>query len=229
MSDDDDIIKVCEVTLYDDKAEFDQLTLKDPKELGLKLEKLKDKGLKLVEMYASMAKAQAKILMTQAIKINQVFNYSEKENKVTGDAAALLFMIASILKFPVKNERQKLLEINSFMERYEYLNRQLENETQRIQDLVKRADSYNKMDREERREAIMNMFKKINNSKSGDLPQGPLIPDGKRRPASLARGGDEGNEVEKLYKKLKDANLPPEADRIVEQEFKKLRSLDARN
>jgi len=108
MSDEDDIIKVCEVTLLDDKAEFEELLKNGKSEILPKLEDMKIKSLRLIEMYAALAKTQAKILMTQAIKINQIFSYNRNDG-LKGDAVALLYMIASILKFPNKDERQHLL------------------------------------------------------------------------------------------------------------------------
>jgi len=68
-----------------------------------------------------------------------------------------------------------LLEIDGFDERLESLNHILGKEISRIEDLVKRADTYNRMDTDERREAIRNIFKKIQNSdykKSGPF-KGP--------------------------------------------------------
>jgi len=103
----------------------------------------------------------------------------------------------------------------------------LSTETERISELVKRADSYNKMDREERREAIFNLFKKNGNNSDNNSQ---IISQFRKpgRPNGMGGGGNQ-NEVEALHQKLTDCKLPPEAQKIVDQEFKKLRSLDPRN
>ena len=118
--------------------------------------------------------------MSSAIKINQLYQTIEQDT-TKGDPSALLFLVASIIRFQNKLDRQRLLEIDGFNERYNFLVKQLANETERIADLVKRADGYNKMDREERREAIMNMFKKINNN-SNNMP---TFPDNRKRGNSM--------------------------------------------
>jgi hypothetical protein len=53
------------------------------------------------------------------------------------------------------------LEIDSFDDRLGKLNQILTQETLRIGELVKRADTYNRMDKEERREAIRTIFNKL--------------------------------------------------------------------
>lgn len=57
-----------------------------------------------------------------------------------------------------------MLEIDGFDERLESLSHTLGKAISRIEDLVKRADTYKRLDTEERREAIRNIFKKIQNS-----------------------------------------------------------------
>ena len=53
---------------------------------------MKDKGLKLIEMYASLAKSESRILMNQAIKINQA----------QSQPVSMLFLIASIIRYQTK-------------------------------------------------------------------------------------------------------------------------------
>ena len=57
MSDDDDIIKVCQIQLLDDNEEAMQLMRKHPQAMLKKLEAIKEKGLKIIEMYASLSKS----------------------------------------------------------------------------------------------------------------------------------------------------------------------------
>mmetsp|Transcript_2018 Transcript_2018/g.3576 ORF Transcript_2018/g.3576 Transcript_2018/m.3576 type:complete len:415 (+) Transcript_2018:392-1636(+) len=223
MSDDEDIIKVCEVTMLDDQAQF--LSLEWTPQLAQKTLEVKKNCLKLIELHASISKSQASVLMSQAIKINQIFQVGD-DGSYKGDPVNMVFMAASIIKHQTKQERQKMLEINCFSERLAFLEAQLEEEMKKIQELVKRADQYNKMDREERKEAIMNVFKKIN-SKGGSSGQSPFKGGPSSRMGKSTK--DDSNEVEKVYAKLKECTLPEEAQSIVDNEIKKLRQLDPRN
>ena len=92
---------------------------------------VKDKGLRLIEMYASLAKTESRILMAQAIRINE----TSQESPVT-----MLFLISSIVRYPNRDLRQKLLDIDDFDQRIEKLNQILTQEISKFQDLVKRAD-----------------------------------------------------------------------------------------
>ena len=69
LTHDDQIIKVCEVTLIDDLKQYQGLP-RNPKREEM-LAEFKDKGLKLVQMYASLAKSESRVLMNHAIRINQ--------------------------------------------------------------------------------------------------------------------------------------------------------------
>ena len=51
---------------------------------------------------------------------------------------------------------------------------------------------------------------------------------GGRKPGNFG-SNDELNEVDQLFVKIKKLNLPAEADRIVQQELRKLKNLDPRN
>lgn len=77
---------MCEVTLIDDLKQYKALP-KDAKR-DEKLAELKGKGLKLVEMYASLAKSESRVLMNNAIRINQA-----------EDQPTLLFLIAFIIRY----------------------------------------------------------------------------------------------------------------------------------
>ena len=103
-------------------------------------------------MFASLAKTESRILMSQAIRINEAAH----ESPVT-----MLFLISSVVRYPNRDIRQQLLEIDDFDQRIEKLNDILTQEISRIEDLAKRANTYNRMGTEERREAIRNIFKKI--------------------------------------------------------------------
>jgi hypothetical protein len=59
---------VCEVTLIDDQQQFKELPADGDREM--RIQGVKEKGLKLIEMYISLAKSESRILMNQLIKIN---------------------------------------------------------------------------------------------------------------------------------------------------------------
>ena len=61
LNQDDSIIKVCEVELIDDEGEYAKL--KDSEVRTQLLTKVKEQGLKIIEMYASLAKSESRILM----------------------------------------------------------------------------------------------------------------------------------------------------------------------
>lgn len=188
---------------------------------------VKDKGLRLIEMYASLAKTESRILMAQAIRINE----TSQESPVT-----MLFLISSIVRYPNRDLRQKLLEIDDFDQRIEKLNQILTQEISKFQDLVKRAD-LTSMDTEQRREAIRSIFKKIQNKRiqnivgpeRGDAPKPKNDQQEKRMDVYNKMKNGEESEVEQLYKKLSDLKLPEETQKIVEMEMKKVRNLDPRN
>ena len=77
----------------------------------------------------------------------------------------MVFLISSVVRYPNRDLRQQLLEIDDFDQRIDKLNQILTQEISRIEDLAKRANTYNKMDTEERRVAIRNAFKKVENKK----------------------------------------------------------------
>lgn len=90
LTHDDQIIKVCEVSIIDDEAQFQSLPKDGERDSQVK--GMKDKGLKLIEMYASLAKSESRILMNQAIKINQA----------QSQPVSMLFLIASIIRYQTK-------------------------------------------------------------------------------------------------------------------------------
>lgn len=61
MTYDDQIIKVCEVNLIDDHKQFQELPQDGDREM--RIQGVKEKGLKLIEMYTSLAKSESKILV----------------------------------------------------------------------------------------------------------------------------------------------------------------------
>ena len=68
MSHDDQIVKVCEVLLVDDEEEFKKI---EPNEKRYSLiNKVKENSYKLIQLYASIAKTESRILMNHAIRIN---------------------------------------------------------------------------------------------------------------------------------------------------------------
>ena len=62
----------------------------------MKIKEVKEKGLKLVQMYASLAKSEARILMNHSIRIN-----SSENNPVL-----MLFLIAFIIRYKSREQRQ---------------------------------------------------------------------------------------------------------------------------
>lgn len=83
---------------------------------------------------------------------------------------------------------------------------------------MQRADTYNRLDKEERRDAIRNIFKKIQNNDNSQITpfkKQALGPGGGRKPGNLG-AHDDLNEVDQLFVKIKKLNLPAEADRIVQ-------------
>ena len=90
----------------------------------------------------------------------------------------MLFLIASIIRYQTKTQRQELLDIDSFDDRVSKLNEILTQEIERISELVKRADTYNRMDKEERKEAIRTIFRRLSN-KRGSSRDDELLPTSK--------------------------------------------------
>ena len=68
MSHEDQIIKVCEVNLIDDDAEYKKLSSCE-KRYSL-INKVKENSYKLIQLYALVAKTENRILMNHAIRIN---------------------------------------------------------------------------------------------------------------------------------------------------------------
>lgn len=88
MSHEDQIIKVCEINLIDDDAEYKKLS---PCEKRYSLiNKVKENSYKLIQLYAQVAKTENRILMNHAIRINQM---SEQ------DPVKMLFLIAYIIRY----------------------------------------------------------------------------------------------------------------------------------
>ena len=157
LTHDDQIIKVCEVTLIDDLKQYHSLPKSAKRDE--KLAEFKEKGLKLVQMYASLAKSESRVLMNHAIRINQAGD----------EPVTLLFLIAFIIRYQNREQRQEVLEIDCFDQRLARLDKILAEEMSRIQELMQRADTYNRLDKEERRDAIRNIFKKIQNNDNSQV------------------------------------------------------------
>jgi len=101
----------------------------------------------------------------------------------------------------------------------ERLDQILTEEMMRIQELMQRADTYNRLDKEERRDAIRNIFQKIQNNDNNQIVpfKKQAMGGNGRRPAGGAGDNSEDmNEVDQLYVKIKKLSLPEEADRIVQ-------------
>lgn len=154
---DDQIIKVCEVTFLDDLKQYKLL----PKNANRdkKLNEFKENGLKLVQMYASLAKSESRVLMNHAIQIN----------KAGDKPVVLLFLVAFVIRYKNREQRQEVLEIDDFDQRLARLEKILAEEMQRVHELMQRADTYNRLDKEERRDAIRNIFKKIQNNDNNQI------------------------------------------------------------
>jgi ATP-dependent Lon protease len=177
----------------------------------MRIQGVKEKGLKLIELYTSLAKSESKILVNQLIKINQA------------DPVKMLFLISSIIRYQKRDERRLLLEVNCFDERLEMLNKILTQEIERIGELLTKAV----WAREERKEAVKTVFRKMGNKSGSPTSFMKHLSDSENGGAGVKK--EELNEVEQLYQKLVECKLPEETQRIVEQEMKKLRNLDPRN
>jgi hypothetical protein len=57
-----------------------------------------------------------------------------------------------------------VLEIDDFDQRLAKLEKILSEEMHRVHELTQRADTYNRLDKEERRDALRNIYKKIQNN-----------------------------------------------------------------
>jgi hypothetical protein len=66
----------------------------------------------------------------------------------------MLFLIASIIRYQKRDERRLLVEVDCFDKRLEMLNGILVKEIERIEVLVKKAESF----REERKVALRTVF-----------------------------------------------------------------------
>ena len=87
MNNQDEVVKVCEVMLYEDNQEFKKLTKKE--ERNAQILTVKDKALKLLEILGGFARPDARsVLISQSIKIN---DYSKS------DPVMFLYVISSML------------------------------------------------------------------------------------------------------------------------------------
>ena len=200
---------MCEVTLIDDQKQFESLPQDGDRDM--RIQGVKEKGLKLIELYTSLAKSESKILVNQLIMINQA------------EPVKMLFLISSIIRYQKRDERRLLVEVDCFDQRLEMLDKILTHEIERIGELLKKAESF----REERKEAVRTVFRKMSN-KNGSPPNFMKHLDSDNSSSGSGKK-DELNEIELLYQKLVECKLPEETQRIVEQEMKKVRNLDPRN
>ena len=102
------------------------------------------------------------------------------------------------------------MEIDCFDQRLDRLDKILAEEMNRILELMTKADTYNRLDKEERRDAIRNIFKKIgNNDNSQIMPFKKQVigGNGGRKPGNFGNN-DDLNEVDQLFVKIKKLNLP---------------------
>lgn len=81
---DDNIIKVCEVEMIDDQcpSKFDEAKLKE----------VKEKAVKLLEIYQSLVRSQTKLVIDQVLKINNSKN-----------PVQTLFLVASFIRYENKD------------------------------------------------------------------------------------------------------------------------------
>lgn len=86
-------------------------------------------------MYASLAKSESRTLLAMSIRISEA---GKKEEYVH-----MLFLIAYMIRYQSREERQSILELDGFDERLKLLDNILNREYDRIKDLVKRAETYN--------------------------------------------------------------------------------------
>ena len=188
----DQIIKLCEVEMLDDAAEFAKVvsnaTAEERKARESQILLAKTTAMKLMELYDKVeydAKERPRGLMDKALKISK----SAQEEPVK-----LLFLIAAVLRLPRSNINksrkalQELLDINSFDERLKRVNELLASELARVTEVKTRAEKILQMDKEARGEAIRNMLKR----KTGQTPGKAL------------------GEVEEIKKKLDECQLPQE-------------------
>lgn len=84
-----------------------------PRDLGRekKLKEFKENGLKLVQMYASLAKSESRVLMNHAIEIN----------KADDKPVILLYLVAFVIRYKNREQRQQVLEIDCFDRRLDTL------------------------------------------------------------------------------------------------------------
>ena len=147
-------------------------------------------ALKLMELYGKVEydgkerqyNDRTRGLMDKAIKINK---------SADEDPAKLLFLVAAILRLPRNQSRkvlQELLEIHSFDERLEKINKLLDSELSRVAEIKERAEKLLQMDKEARGEAIRSMLAR----KAGQSPDKAL------------------GEVGEMKKKLDECQLPEE-------------------
>jgi len=102
LTHEDQIIKVCEVLLVDDLKQYQSLPKSQKRDEQLAA--FKEKGLKLVQMYSSLAKSESRVLMNHAIRINQA----------EGQPVTMLFLVAFIIRYSDREQRQEVLEIDCF-------------------------------------------------------------------------------------------------------------------
>lgn len=169
---------------------------------------MKDKALRLLQMYGSLARSESKILMGMAIRINEASRDAKH--------VRMLNLISFMIRYASRDERQSVLEINHFDERLQKLDSILSREIDRIKDLVKRAETY-----------------KDAEGPRGDLLRSLINKGLTRRGSPVGQGmrgnDDAGSEVEQLAKKFDELQMPEETKTIVQKELKKVSQLDPRN
>ena len=126
----------------------------------------------------------------------------------------MLFLISSIIRYQKRDERRLLVEVECFDQRMEMLSKILTQEIERIGELLKKAENV----REERKEAVRTVFRKMNNKNGSPTSFMKHLSDSDNGGNASSSGGkkDDLNEVEQLYQKLLECKLPEETQRIVE-------------
>lgn len=126
----------------------------------------------------------------------------------------MLFRIMTIL--PVnKPEKQNMLELDGFDNRLKFVNN-LVKEKMKEMESNKIDMEANKQKQEEERNQVIKKFIANKGGSFGGIGKSP------------SRGAAE-DEIAQLRAKLDDCKLPEETQKIVDQELKKVESLDSRN
>ena len=85
----DGIVKICEVVLLDDEEQYQSLESKAERQEAIV--SVKERALKLLNMYASLAKSESRTLLAMSIRIS--------EASKAGDNVRMLFLIAYLIRY----------------------------------------------------------------------------------------------------------------------------------